>query len=109
MKAKDIINGSFLVRKGFLSWVPFIFLAVVLIVIYISNRYSIEATVKEIDQLEQETDYLEKKSAEERGVYQKQTQMLQLEKQLEPQGVKVSREEKKQVILMDKSDTTQKQ
>ncbi len=104
IKAKSFIDGSFLVRKGFLGWFPLILIGVVLIIIYITNRYNIEKTVREIDKLETEVSYLQKKYAGQKGVYQKLTQMLELEKVLKDRGIKVSKEEQKQVILIEKNE-----
>lgn len=104
IKAKSFIDGSFLVRKGFLGWLPLILIGVVLIIVYITNRYNIEKTVREIDKLETEVSYLQKKYAGQKGVYQKLTQMLELEKVLKDRGIKVSKEEQKQVILIEKNE-----
>ena len=104
IKAKSFIDGSFLVRKGFLGWLPLILIGVVLIIVYITNRYNIEKTVREIDNLETEVSYLQKKYAGQKGVYQKLTQMLELEKVLKDRGIKVSKEEQKQVILIEKNE-----
>lgn len=101
LKAKSFIDGTFLLRKGFLGWLPVILISVVFIIIYITNRYNIEKTVKEIDKLETEVEYLQKKHSEQKGVYQKQTQMLELEKVLEERGIMVSKQEQKQVILVE--------
>ncbi|MDD2192591.1 MAG: FtsL-like putative cell division protein [Bacteroidales bacterium] len=104
IKAKSFIDGSFLVRKGFLAWLPLILIGVVLIIIYITNRYNIEKTVREIDKLETEVSYLQKKHSGQKGVYQKLTQMLELEKVLKDRGIKVSKQEQKQVILIEKQE-----
>lgn len=102
INAKSFIDGSFLVKRGFLGWLPVILISVVLIIFYITNRYHIEGTVKEIDRLEREVSYLQKKHANQKGKYQKLTQMLELEKALKDRGIKVSKEEQKQVILIDR-------
>lgn len=101
IKVKELINGTFLLKKGFIGWLPVILFVVILVIFYISNRYNIEQTVKEIDKIEAEVEYLQKKHSEQKGVYQNQTQMLELEKVLLERGVKVSREDQKQVILID--------
>ncbi|MBP6429159.1 MAG: hypothetical protein KA273_02045 [Bacteroidales bacterium] len=108
IKAKSFIDGSFLVRKGFLGWLPLILIGVVLIIVYITNRYNIEKTVREIDKLETEVSYLQKKYAGQKGVYQKLTQMLELERVLKDRGIKVSKEEQKQVILIEKQEDKDK-
>ncbi|MFA7081658.1 MAG: FtsL-like putative cell division protein [Bacteroidales bacterium] len=104
IKAKSFIDGSFLVRKGFLGWLPLILIGVFLIIVYITNRYNIEKTVREIDKLETEVSYLQKKYAGQKGSYQKLTQMLELERVLKDRGIKVSKEEQKQVILIEKNE-----
>lgn len=106
-KAKSFIDGNFLLRKGFLAWLPIILIGVVLIIVYITNRYNIERTVREIDKLEKEVNYLQKKHSGQKGIYQKQTQMLELEKVLEEKGIKVSKQEQKQVILIEKKQEKQ--
>jgi hypothetical protein len=106
---KNFIDGNFLLKKGFIGWLPVILFSVILIIFYITNRYNIEKTVKEIDKLEKEVEYLQKKHSEQRGGYQKQTQMLELEKVLSQKGIKVSREDQKQVILIEKKETENKQ
>ncbi|MCK9163625.1 MAG: FtsL-like putative cell division protein [Bacteroidales bacterium] len=108
IKAKSLIDGSFLVRRGFLGWLPVILIGVVLIIIYITNRYNIEKTVREIDKLEVEVSNLQKKHAGQKGVYQKLTQMLELERALKDRGIKVSKQEQKQVILIDVPETEPK-
>ncbi|MDR0970918.1 MAG: hypothetical protein LBM25_00860 [Bacteroidales bacterium] len=102
----NILNGKFLVGKRVLSLLPVIIVAVVLISIYINFRYSIERNIKEINKLEKEVEYLNKKHSEQKADYQKQTQMLELEKILIARGIKISKEEPKQVILI-KKDTAQ--
>lgn len=106
---KNFIDGNFLLKKGFIGWLPVILFSVILIIFYITNRYNIENTVKEIDRLETEVEYLQKKHSEQRGSYQKQTQMLELEKILSQKGIRVSREDQKQVILIEKKETENKQ
>jgi len=106
---KNFIDGNFLLRKGFIGWLPVILFSVILILFYITNRYNIEKTVKEIDKLEKEVEYLQKKHSEQKGDYQKQTQMLELEKVLAQKGIKVSREDQKQVILIEKKEAENKQ
>ena len=105
---KNFIDGNFLLRRGFIGWLPVILFSVILIIFYITNRYNIEKTVKEIDKLEKEVEYLQKKHSEQRGEYQKQTQMLELEKILAQKGIKVSREDQKQVILIEKKEIENK-
>jgi len=106
---KNFIDGNFLLKKGFIGWLPVILFSVILILFYITNRYNIEKTVKEIDKLEKEVEYLQKKHSEQKGGYQKQTQMLELEKVLAQKGIKVSREDQKQVILIEKKEIENKQ
>ncbi|MFA6200912.1 MAG: FtsL-like putative cell division protein [Bacteroidales bacterium] len=106
---KNFIDGNFLLKKGFIGWLPVILFSVILILFYITNRYNIEKTVKEIDKLEKEVEYLQKKHSEQKGCYQKQTQMLELEKVLAQKGIKVSREDQKQVILIEKKEIENKQ
>ncbi|MDD2529762.1 MAG: FtsL-like putative cell division protein [Bacteroidales bacterium] len=109
IKTKDFIDGTFLVKQGFIGWLPFIFLLLLLIILYISNRYNIEKTAKQIDKLETEIGYLQKKHSEQKGLYQKQTQMLELEKVLTDKGIKVSKQEQKQIILIpDNSNKNKK-
>lgn len=98
-EVNSIIGGSFLVKGSFLSWMPAIIFSVLLIVLYISNRYYLETTLKEMDNLEIEINALQKKYSDQKGEYQKATQMLELEKRLEPIGVKVAKERIKQTIL----------
>lgn len=108
IKTKDFIDGTFLVKQGFIDWLPVIFLVLVLIIIYITNRYNIEKTAKEIDKLQVEIEYLQKKHSEQKGLYQKQTQMLELEKVLAEKGIKVSKEEQKQIILIPENNIKDK-
>lgn len=98
-EVNSIIGGGFLVKGSFLSWMPAIIFSVLLIVLYISNRYYLETTLKEMDNLEIEINSLQKKYSDQKGEYQKATQMLELEKRLEPIGVKVAKERIKQTIL----------
>ncbi|MDD2287270.1 MAG: FtsL-like putative cell division protein [Bacteroidales bacterium] len=98
-EVNSIIGGGFLVKGSFLSWMPAIIFSVLLIVLYISNRYYLETTLKEMDNLEIEINALQKKYSDQKGEYQKATQMLELEKRLEPIGVKVAKERIKQTIL----------
>lgn len=98
-EVNSIIGGGFLVKGSFLSWMPAIIFSVLLIVLYISNRYYLETTLKEMDNLEIEINALQKKYSDQKGEYQKATQMLELEKKLEPIGVKVAKERIKQTIL----------
>lgn len=98
-EVNSIIGGGFLVKGSFLSWMPAIIFSVLLIVLYISNRYYLETTLKEMDNLEIEINALQKKYSNQKGEYQKATQMLELEKRLEPIGVKVAKERIKQTIL----------
>src|SRR5690554_2246192 len=98
-EVNSIIGGGFLVKGSFLSWMPAIIFSVQLIVLYISNRYYLETTLKEMDNLEIEINALQKKYSDQKGEYQKATQMLELEKRLEPIGVKVAKERIKQTIL----------
>ena len=98
-EVNSIIGGGFLVKGSLLSWMPVIIFSVLLIVLYISNRYYLETTLKEMDNLEVEINSLQKKYSDQKGEYQKATQMLELEKRLEPIGVKVAKERIKQTIL----------
>ncbi|MFV0500201.1 MAG: FtsL-like putative cell division protein [Bacteroidales bacterium] len=98
-EVNSIIGGGFLVKGSFLSWMPAIIFSVLLIVLYISNRYYLETTLKEMDNLEIEINALQKKYSDQKGEYQKATQMLELEKRLKPIGVKVAKERIKQTIL----------
>lgn len=98
-EVNSIIGGGFLVKGSFLSWMPAIIFSVLLIVLYISNRYYLETTLKEMDNLEIEINALQKKYSDQKGEYQNATQMLELEKRLEPIGVKVAKERIKQTIL----------
>lgn len=108
IKTKDFIDGNFLVKKSFISWLPVIFLVLILIIVYITNRYNIEKTAKEIDRLEKKVEQLQKKHSEQKGQYQKQTQMLELEKILAEKGIKVSKQEQKQIILIPENNKTDK-
>jgi membrane protein insertase Oxa1/YidC/SpoIIIJ len=108
-KTKDFIDGAFLVNQTFIGWLPVIFVVLILIILYITNRYNIEKTAKEIDKLETEIGYLQKKHSEQKGLYQKQTQMLELEKILAEKGIKVSKEEQKQIILIPENSNKKKE
>ncbi len=108
IKTKDFIDGNFLVKESFINWLPVIFLVLILIIVYITNRYNIEKTAKEIDRLEKEVEQLQKKHSEQKGQYQKQTQMLELEKILAEKGIKVSKQEQKQIILIPENNKTDK-
>lgn len=108
IKAKSFIDGTFLVKQRFIGFLPLILLSVILIIIYITNRYNIEKTIKDIDKLQTEIEYLQKKHSEQKGAYQKQTQMLELEKILMERDIKVSREDQKQVILIQHAEKKKK-
>ncbi|MBP1630693.1 MAG: hypothetical protein H6Q15_1586 [Bacteroidetes bacterium] len=96
---KNLLDGGFLVKKSFLSFLPAILLGVVLIVVYIGNRYYIETTLKKMDNMQLEINALQKKYSDQKGAYQKTTQMLEIDNKLQAQGVKVSKEKIKQTIL----------
>lgn len=98
-EVNKIMGGGFLVKNSFISWLPAILFAVFLMVLYISNRYYMETTLKEMDRIEVEINAIQKKYSDQKGEYQKTTQMLELEKILEPKGIKIAKEKIKQTIL----------
>ncbi len=94
-----IFSGRFLVKDSFLSWVPAIVFACVLISVFIANRYYAETKLREMNNLEREIKVLQKKYIDQKGEYQKATQMLEIEKRLEAKEVKIAKDRVKYKVF----------
>ncbi|MBR1774059.1 MAG: hypothetical protein IJ759_00890 [Bacteroidales bacterium] len=97
---RKILNGTFLQRitgKNLL----FIGFCALLLTIYTGFRYAGENRVREINKLDREINELKAKSLEIKTIYQKTISMQQLDERLSPRGVGISKEEVKDVIIIE--------
>lgn len=85
---QSFLDGSFLAKGSFASWIPYIVFLAVLGLIYIKNNYTAERNIRELNKLNQELielhyDYIQMKS-----VVNLSTQPSTLEGELKEFGIK---------------------
>ncbi len=97
---KKFIQGDLLLGRWLVSNIRLVLLVVVLILLYITNRYKIEGTVKSINACSKEIEQLHQRHTKIKTTYQNSSMMLVLAKKLEPIGIGVSKEPIKEVIFI---------
>lgn len=100
MKIREIIQGKFLLKGWLTSNLLLFVLVAFLCIIYISNRYNIEITVKDIEACSHEIKMLTVEHTKLRTEYQNSIMMHKLAEKLQPLGVDISREPIKEVIFI---------
>ncbi|MBR1626364.1 MAG: hypothetical protein IJ681_04385 [Bacteroidales bacterium] len=95
-----ILNGTFLQKitgKNLL----FLSFCVLLLVIYIGFRFTCEHTIRDINKLAAEITALQEKSLKTKTIYQNTISMQQLNERLAPRGIAISKEEVKDIIIIE--------
>lgn len=104
MNIKEFIHGDMLLSNWMKNNIMLILLVAVLLIFYITNRYSIEVSVKKIDKCSKEIKELQQHSTKIKTMYQKSSMMLILDKKLAPIGVGISKEPIKEVIVIENNE-----
>ncbi len=102
MNFGEIIQGKLLLGKWLVSNVILYMLIVVLLLLYITNRYGIEKTVKNIESCSKEIKALNLEHIKMKTRYQNSAMMHVIAEKLEPTGVDISKEPIKEVIFISK-------
>ena len=95
MNLRDILQGRLLLG----SWLHS---NILLCLLYITNRYGIETTVKDIESCSKEIKNLNLEHVEMKKKYQQATMMRVVAEKLSPIGVDISKEPIKEVIFISK-------
>jgi hypothetical protein len=96
----QVLNGN-LLRKITNRNLLFIAFCVLLLVIYIGFRFFCEHTIRDINKLDKEIIILQEKSHQVKSVYQNTISLQQLNNRLSPTGVGISKEEVKDIIIIE--------
>ena len=99
---KKVVQGDLLLGGWLRSNVLLGLFIVFLFVLYITNRYNSEGTVKDIEKCSKDIKQLHQQHIMMKTRYQNSSMMLVLSEKLEPVGVSVSKEPIKEVIFISK-------
>ncbi|MBR1769652.1 MAG: hypothetical protein IJ748_04260 [Bacteroidales bacterium] len=83
--------------------IPFILYIVLLLIFYISSRYNVERTVKDISELSKDISELQKHYQQVKTNFQRTTQMTYIDSKLESTGVGISKEPIMDIIIYNDS------
>lgn len=97
---RKILNGTFL-QKITLSNLLFMGFCVLLLMVYISLRYTCNATIRKINTIYKEITILKAKSLETKTIYQNTISMHNLDNKLKERGIGISKEPVKDIIIIE--------
>ena len=100
MNLRDILQGRLLLGSWLHSNILLCLWIVFLSLLYITNRYGIETTVKDIESCSKEIKNLNLEHVEMKKKYQQATMMRVVAEKLSPIGVDISKEPIKEVIFI---------
>lgn len=84
----SLLDGSFMAKGSFASWVPFIVFLALLGLLYIKSNYSAEQYERNLNRLKKELVELHYDHLQMKSVVNIRTQPSTLENELEPYGIK---------------------
>lgn len=96
---QTFISGNLLLRKKFITNIPFIIYVAILLVLLIYNRYKMEHLVIETNRVNKEIKKLHQRHSDVRMKYQNATRLFNIQSKLEITGVAISQEPIKRMII----------
>jgi hypothetical protein len=83
----SVVDGSFLTRDSFLRFVPFLLFLLVLAILYISNIYYAEQTIREIDDARKEIKELRYEFITSKSDLMSKSKRSEVAKSLQEEGI----------------------